>query len=110
MNVRQQVISDAYRKEAQYVTRRRSGVAALLMELPDYPRASALIAHLERCAYRAEPEERDEGFEQEYGRCLQRGEHTAWMLRSRTAEKLLRELQGWSPSSTTFPPEGAWTF
>ncbi len=110
MNVRQQVISDDYRKEAQYVTRRRSGVAALLMELPDYPRTTALLDHLDRYAYRDYPEERDEGFEQEYGRCLERGEYTAWMLRSLTADELLRVLRRRWPNSTTPPPEGVWNF
>lgn len=58
----------------------------------------------------ADSEEQDERFEQEYGRCLERGEYTAWMLRSRTADELLRELQGRRLCSTTPPPEGAWNF
>ena len=58
----------------------------------------------------ADSEEQDESFEQEYGRCLERGEYTAWMLRARTADKLLRELHGRRLCSTTPPPEGAWNF
>lgn len=58
----------------------------------------------------ADSEEQDEGFEQEYGRCLQRGEYTAWMLRSRTADELMRVLQSQRPRSTTPPPEGTWNF
>lgn len=58
----------------------------------------------------ADSEEQDEGFEQEYDRCLQRGEYTAWMLRSRTADELMRVLQSQRPRSTTPPPEVAWNF
>ncbi len=58
----------------------------------------------------ADSEEQDEGFEQEYDRCLQRGEYTAWMLRSRTADELMRVLQSQRPRSTTPPPEGTWNF
>ena len=47
----------------------------------------------------ADSEEQDEGFEQEYDRCLQRGEYTAWMLRSRTADELMRVLQSQRPRS-----------
>ena len=61
-------------------------------------------------AYLSDPEEQDEGFEQEYDRCLQRGEYTAWMLRSRTADELMRVLQSRRPRSTTPPPEVAWHF
>ena len=110
VNVRQQVISDDYRKEAQYVTRRRSGVAALLLELPDYPRTTTLLDHLKGWAYLADSEGQDESFEQEYGRCLERGEYVAWMLRARTADELMRELHGRRLCSTTPPPEGAWNF
>lgn len=104
--MRQQVDS----QEAQYVTRRSRGVAALLMELPDYPRTTALLDHLEGWAYLSDPEEQDEGFEQEYDRCLQRGEYVAWMLEADKAEDLMRVLRQRRPSSTTTPPEGAWHF
>ena len=104
--MRQQIMS----QEAQYVTRRSRGVAALLMELPDYPRTTALLDHLEGWAYRADPEERDEGFEQTFGRCRERGEYVAWMLEADKAEDLMRVLRQRRPSSTTTPPEVAWHF
>ena len=58
----------------------------------------------------ADSEEQDEGFEQEYDRCLQRGEYVAWMLEAVKAEDLMRVLRQRRPSSTTTPPEVAWHF
>ena len=108
--MRQQLIGKMLGQEAQYVNRHRRGVGVSLLALPSYPRTTALLDHVAGWAYLSDPEEQDEGFEQEYGRCLQRGEYTAWMLRARTADKLLRELHGRRLCSTTPPPEGAWNF
>lgn len=58
----------------------------------------------------ADSEEQDEGFEQEYDRCLQRGEYLAWMLEADKADDLMRVLRQRRPSSSTTPPEGAWHF
>lgn len=108
--MRQQLIGKLLGQEAQYVTRHSRGLGISRLELPSYPKTSALIDHLEGWAYLSDPEEQDEGFEQEYDRCLQRGEYTAWMLRSRTADELMRVLQSQRPRSTTPPPEGTWNF
>ena len=106
--MRHQLIGKLLGQEAQYVNRHSRGVGVSLLALPSYPRTTALLDHLERWAYLNYPEEQDEAFEQEYGRCLERGEYTAWMLRSSTADRLLRMLRRKRPSSTTPPPEEAW--
>ena len=106
--MRHHLIGKLLGQEAQYVNRHRRGAGVSLLELPSYPRTTALMEHVEGWAYMNDPEERNESFEMTYGRCLQRGEYLAWMLRSRTADGLLRVLQSRRPRSTTPPPEGAW--
>ena len=108
--MRQQLIGKMLGQEAQYVTRHSRGVGVSLLALPSYPRTTALMEHVEGWAYMNDPEERNESFEMTYGRCLQHGEYLAWMLRSRTADGLLRVLQSRRPSSTTPSPEVAWHF
>ncbi len=106
--MRHQLIGKMLGQEAQYVNRHRRGVGVSLLALPDYPRTTALLDHLEGWAYLSDPEERDEGFEQTFGRCLERGEYLAWVLEADKAEDLMRVLRRRRPSSTTPPPEGAW--
>ncbi len=108
--MRQQLIGKLLGQEAQYVTRHSRGLGISRLELPSYPKTSALIDHLEGWAYLSDPEEQDESFEQEYGRCLQRGEYLAWMLEADKADDLMRVLRQRRPSSSTTPPEGAWHF
>ena len=107
--MRQQLIGKMLGREAQYVNRHSRGAGVSLLALPDYPRTTALMDHLDGWAYLNEPEERNESFEMTYGRCLERGEYVAWMLRSRTAYGLMRVLRSRLPRSTTPSPEVAWT-
>ena len=108
--MRQQLIGKMLGQEAQYVNRHRRGVGVSLLALPSYPRTTALLDHVAGWAYLSDPEEQDEGFEQEYDRCLQRGEYVAWMLEADKAEDLMRVLRQRRPSSTTTSPEVVWHF
>ena len=108
--MRQQLIGKLLGQEAQYVNRHSRGAVVSLLELPSYPRTTALMEHVEGWAYMNDPEERNESFEMTYGRCLQRGEYVAWMLEADKAEDLMRVLRQRRPSSTTTPPEVAWHF